>query len=74
MRGEAEKTNLVMTCVNDKNNTIVNHPSNFPSKYKPPTPPPPPLGGLYLEIALKYKVNKAKRVNFLPTIKLPNLF
>ena len=34
-----------------------------PSKYKPP-------GGLYLEIALKYKVKQRKTVNFLPRIKL----
>ena len=31
-----------------------NPPLNCPSKYKPP-------GGLYLEIALKYKENKEKR-------------
>ena len=31
----------------------------------------PPRGGLHLEIALKYyKVNKAKTVKFLPTIRL----
>ena len=61
MRGEAEKINLVMTCVNDKNNTTVNNPSNHPFKYKPPPPPP---GGLYLEIALKYKVKQSKKGKF----------
>ena len=32
-------------------------PLNCPSKYKP-------LGGLYLEIALKYKVNQSKNSKF----------
>ena len=36
---------------------------NRPSKYKPP-------GGLYLEIALKYKVKQSKNGKF-PTIRLP---
>ena len=36
---------------------------NRPSKYKPP-------GGLYLEIALKYKVKQSKNRKF-PTIRLP---
>ena len=32
------------------------------SKYKPP--PPPSRGGLYLEIALKYKVKQSKKGKF----------
>ena len=31
---------------------------------KPPPPPPPPRGGLYLEIALKYKVKQSKDGKF----------
>ena len=37
--------------------TQKNPPLNRPSKY---SPPPPPGGGLYLEIALKYKVKQSK--------------
>ena len=37
-----------------------------PSKYKPP---PPPGGGLYLEIALNYKVKQSKNDKFLSNYK-----
>ena len=37
--------------------TPMNPPLNRPSKYKPP-------GGLYLEIALKYKVKQSKKGKF----------
>ena len=40
-----------------------NVPLNRPSKYRPPR-------GLYLEIALRYKVKQIKTVNFLPGIRL----
>ena len=41
---------------------------NHPSKYKPP-------GGLYLEIALKYKVKQSKNGKFPSNHKAkPNLF
>ena len=39
------------------------HRLNRASKYKP-------LRDLYLEIALKYRVNQSKNGNFLPTIRL----
>ena len=68
MRGEAEKTNLVMTCVNDKNNTIVNHPSNFPSKYKPPTPP---SGGLVLGNCPQIQSKQSKKGKFPSNYKAP---
>ena len=38
-----------------------NPPLNRPSKYKPPTPLP---AGLYLKIALKYKVKQSKNDKF----------
>ena len=40
-----------------------NPPLNRPSKYKPAV-------GLYLEIALSYKVKQRKTVNLLPRIRL----
>ena len=40
-----------------------NAPLNRPSKYKPP-------GGLYLEIALKYKVKQSKNGKFLFNYKV----
>ena len=36
---------------------------NRSSKY---SPPPPPGGGLYLEIALKYRVKQSKNCKFPP--------
>ena len=59
---------------------ILQNSENRPSMYKPLEPVPQktsvksplrvraPRGGLYLEVALKYKVKKAKTVNILPTI------
>ena len=45
---------------------------NRPSEYTPPPPPPvpPPPGDLHLELSSNTKQNKAKTVNFLPTIRL----
>ena len=42
---------------------------NRPSKYKPPPPPQLPSEGLYLEIALKYKVKQSKKGKLLSNYK-----